>query len=392
MNDMTRTHSAARLSEDIGDVLSAIRRLIAEDEAMDYNRGNVKNPSLHSQNNAAQGGEQSNSSLSGHAAMARRMVAESAAVLAARAAEPVAAAVGESYASPTSFQAPLVADPSVPAKGPIFSELTARRDMPARPSSSRLRRAWVDDDNAAQPLRLKDSDRVISEAVDDSASWLPDAAAIERRISASNAIAIDEDDDDFAEAFDAKARMRPGITVMESTEQAADHTDGASLEDVPPFMDADRNIAAEVSPDDSRVFLDYTAVPESMQAGGMMAGQEMMQALSIPGYCEEDLLLHSAGTPVATAMAEEPQDEKADDSLEAALQPDMDFDAHIKIDDAQPRLSEPADEEEASIRELLREMVQEELHGELGQRFSRNLRAVIRREVAAAIDEHLERL
>lgn len=55
----------------------------------------------------------------------------------------------------------------------------------------------------------------------------------------------------------------------------------------------------------------------------------------------------------------------------------------------------PADilsEEEQSIRELLREMIQEELLGELGQRFSRNLRAVIRREVAVAIDDHLDRL
>ena len=37
--------------------------------------------------------------------------------------------------------------------------------------------------------------------------------------------------------------------------------------------------------------------------------------------------------------------------------------------------------------DLLREMIQEELQGEMGQRFSRNLRAVIRREIAAAIDE-----
>ncbi|MBU3029924.1 hypothetical protein [Paracoccus marinaquae] len=47
--------------------------------------------------------------------------------------------------------------------------------------------------------------------------------------------------------------------------------------------------------------------------------------------------------------------------------------------------------EEQSIRDLLREMIREELHGELGERFSRNLRAVIRREVAAAIDDQLER-
>lgn len=43
------------------------------------------------------------------------------------------------------------------------------------------------------------------------------------------------------------------------------------------------------------------------------------------------------------------------------------------------------------IREVLREMIREEMHGDLGQRFSRNLRAVIRREVAAAIDEQMDR-
>jgi len=32
------------------------------------------------------------------------------------------------------------------------------------------------------------------------------------------------------------------------------------------------------------------------------------------------------------------------------------------------------------------------LQGEMGQRFSRNLRAVIRREIAAAMDDQLDRI
>ena len=48
------------------------------------------------------------------------------------------------------------------------------------------------------------------------------------------------------------------------------------------------------------------------------------------------------------------------------------------------------EEEMAQLRILLREMVREELQGEMGERFSGNLRAVIRREVADSLDRHLE--
>ena len=44
------------------------------------------------------------------------------------------------------------------------------------------------------------------------------------------------------------------------------------------------------------------------------------------------------------------------------------------------------------VRSQIREMIQSELQGELGQRFSRNLRIVIRREIAAAVDDQFDRL
>ncbi|MBM3604729.1 MAG: hypothetical protein FJX25_08230 [Alphaproteobacteria bacterium] len=44
------------------------------------------------------------------------------------------------------------------------------------------------------------------------------------------------------------------------------------------------------------------------------------------------------------------------------------------------------------LRNGLREMVQEELQGEMGQRFSANLRAVIRREITQALDDRLTHL
>jgi hypothetical protein len=47
---------------------------------------------------------------------------------------------------------------------------------------------------------------------------------------------------------------------------------------------------------------------------------------------------------------------------------------------------------EHDLRDCLRAMIREELQGEFGQRFSSNLRALIRREVSVAIDQQLDRL
>ncbi|ODT58794.1 MULTISPECIES: hypothetical protein [Paracoccus] len=48
--------------------------------------------------------------------------------------------------------------------------------------------------------------------------------------------------------------------------------------------------------------------------------------------------------------------------------------------------------EDGSLRAHLKEMIREELEGEMGARFSGNLRAVVRREIATALDERLTHL
>lgn len=48
--------------------------------------------------------------------------------------------------------------------------------------------------------------------------------------------------------------------------------------------------------------------------------------------------------------------------------------------------------DDAAMRARLKEMIREELEGEMGARFSGNLRAVVRREVAASLDERLTHL
>ncbi|MFC0202272.1 flagellar biosynthesis protein FlhF [Paracoccus rhizosphaerae] len=45
--------------------------------------------------------------------------------------------------------------------------------------------------------------------------------------------------------------------------------------------------------------------------------------------------------------------------------------------------------DEGTLRDRLNEMIREELQGEMGARFSSNIRAVIRREVATAVDDRL---
>lgn len=50
------------------------------------------------------------------------------------------------------------------------------------------------------------------------------------------------------------------------------------------------------------------------------------------------------------------------------------------------------EDEVKGVRSQIREMIQSELQGELGERFSRNLRIVIRREIAAAVDDQFDRV
>ena len=48
--------------------------------------------------------------------------------------------------------------------------------------------------------------------------------------------------------------------------------------------------------------------------------------------------------------------------------------------------------DDKTMRAHLQEMIREELEGEMGARFSGNLRAVVRREIATALDERLTHL
>ena len=105
-------------------------------------------------------------------------------------------------------------------------------------------------------------------------------------------------------------------------------------------------------------------------------------------------------TVEADPVAAEVMDEPARDA-EVVIAPPQSAPADHAALTPEPALADAAaafraagagDEFELALREVIREMIQEELHGELGQRFSLNLRSVIRREIADAIGDQLDRL
>lgn len=286
MADPRFSQNAARLSEDIGDVLTAIRRMIADDDALSSARDSIR----AERNGLVQddAGEFLARRYGGNAALARQMVET--------AARPVpAAAAPEPEPAPPVPQFILRARPeAAPAANVSPLRLGAERrvDEPEAPKASGWR-AWLRPE-AREALPQVEPDPVPAAA--NLAGPVQDFA---------------DDADDFAEAFDWKARMRPELEEPAASAEAKpveQRLSGWTLPPEPASVDTVARLAAEA---------DAFAAEQQAQAAGS--------------------------------------------------------------------------DEEHGIRDLLREMVQEELNGELGERFSANLRAVIRREIAAAIDAHLDR-
>lgn len=295
MAEPRTSQNAARLSEDIGDVLSAIRRMIADDQALSTARDRIRAGRSGAVQDDA--GEFLARRYGGNAALARKLV-ESTARPAADAAAPAPAPT----ADPASTVPPFVLRPRLqvmPGAGGAPLRLEGeRRVEDAEPSESPRPSGW------RAWLRAEVRETAVPVVAEPAPG--ADCAAAPRIDDGA------DDGDDFAEAFDWKARMRPE----------------------PPVPAA----AAEPKAAEARLS-GWAQSPEAVEFD-----------------------------PVAHLAAE----------AEA-------FDAELQAQQSAP------EENDQDIRDLLREMVQQELNGELGQRFSANLRAVIRREVAAAIDAQLDR-
>lgn len=311
MADPRMSQNAARLSEDIGDVLSAIRRMIADDDALSDARDRVRSERSGLIQDDA--GDFLARRYGGDAALARQMVQT--------AARPAPATLADdSEARPAIPQFILRPAPApaaakgVVAKAPApVSETPLAEVAPLRLGAERR----IDEAPATRPSGWRAWLR--SDPAETQAPSEPAAPPLAGTGIIMGSPAGD-DGEDFAEAFDWKARMRPEI---EAPVQAA------------------------------------VSVPKG-------ADQRLSGWVSASG----------ASDPVARLAAEAA-------AFDAEMQAQADLEAAA--------LAVTQQVEDQSIRELLRDMVQTELNGELGERFSANLRAVIRREVAAAIDTHLDR-
>ncbi|MDP5305916.1 hypothetical protein [Paracoccus spongiarum] len=446
MPDPRSAQNAARLSEDIGDVLSAIRKLIAEDEALGGDRAAGPGGTIDQD-----AGEFLARRYGGNAALARRL-AGTAAPDESRSDLPQATAraddeAGEGWPLGGLANSPEAARPvaalsdrgavtaqprilrhdglSAPADAPAFQRAEARPELPSarndlvRSLSATAAAPQVgrQDAGAVAPLRLDATRRVLTQ---DDGTGLRGGARQEPPLhrpplhrpplapAAPAPLARQhEDDDDFAEAFDWKARMRPdvdGSTRADATSPAH------SAPSLPSFLSgrierreapvtvvatrSDDGLRADLAaPDEGRVLDDTHHDPEDAQAevaGSPSAADSEFAAVLAA--------LEAVGAPrTGLDKAPIPEAGPAQDTAQAMLTAPAAPEACAPEPAAGPTLAGEAaivtpEVDEQSIRDLLREMIQEELHGELGERFSRNLRAVIRREVAAAIEDYLDRI
>lgn len=200
---------------------------------------------------------------------------------------------------------------------------------------------------------------------------------------------------DFDEGHDWKSRMRPDPVDVVATPVAAE-SDAAHVSEGSPLDSvAEADCAAadmRATPVFSTSFAGYQALfnlptsPVTIDPIGF-GGAGAWSAAIAP---DADAVTTTAADAALTADDDASAEDGALLLSDAAIVAEAD--SHAAPIDAPSTITGLAPEdEEASIRDLLREMIQEELHGELGERYSRNIRTLIRREVAAAIDAHLER-
>lgn len=441
MNDMAPPNAAARLSEDIGDVLSAIRRLIAEDEALTAARDLRAHVSaaatLIEQADPlplAVGGDVLAQRHGGNSALARQIVGrrptavakmrdpgrsadiQAAAMRAALAAPaidlddgaddewiiavdspPRAAATEASFAELPAAAEPMMAATSAARLGGAFGSADARPPMPA-PRSQIIVPSRADVTPAAPPLRLGAAQRVVPTGDDAAASgrlhmpWRPWAPAPARPIGAPPTPMRLDPPAEVPRGRDG-SRLSP-VALARSLADAADQ----DAQQDAPIPQSDSDLRAPIRRHDmiASAAPAQPAPPPAIDFDTMMAA---MRAV------DDD-----AGDGWPTGRGEIGADEAAEDA--AAVQAEVEIpaghDAEPSASDegaaaaSQPAAKAPIvtgldidlmDENEADllIRKTIRAMIQEELHGELGERFSRNLRAVIRREIASAIDEQIDR-
>lgn len=372
--------SAQHISEDIGDVLGAIRRLIAEDEALVSARDRLKGAGashlaeVPADPEAEDPAETLARRYGGNAALARQLAhlhddldfsaqgddggwPLGALANGPEAARPTLAVVPDAGMSGAAAFERVLAGIEAAGAGKAEDFPQPHNDLARRLSGSHADRDAMAEEDGGQPgetapLRL-DAGHMIAEHLPapeaEAPVWSPLALG---SATVESPVGFDAD-------FDWKARMRP------------------DPHDLSPASAGD---AQEVQPNPAAAETAFVEVP--LTAGAFPTFTPSLMAMPLAGA---QMPLPPLGmAELSPARTEEPGPGQAAESP-ATEAPATDAPT------TEPRADILGDEEQG-IREMLREIIREELVGELGQRFSRNLRAVIRREVAVAIDDNLDRL
>lgn len=428
MADPRNAQSASRLSEDIGDVLNAIRRMIAEDDALSTTRERLiaERDALDSlvQEDA---GEFLARRYGGNAALARRLAGITESPVEGPDPAEESWPLGDRANAPDAMQPTQLASVNTPEperrdqpRNDLARILSAGIAQPQQPTEANVGqtsdaprgwRAWV----APEP-------RPSRWAAGDFTDEAPEPAADSFEALVAQA--------DFDEVFDWKSRMRPDLDDLPSSQPslAANNADErllpVQIEDdvagvaspISSSADPQNDVVTAPSPYVATAFYDpfsgYQAVLGTSGLSGAIANQPKVAiagswALPVENSVtgSESLAVAAVNLDAEVAQPAMPETVVADQVevvedvaksgalllSDATIIPAADAElVSTEVPNATITGLTPEDEE-ASIRDLLREMIQEELQGELGERFSRNIRAVIRREVAAAIDAHLER-
>ncbi|MDB6176043.1 hypothetical protein PAF17_00800 [Paracoccus sp. Z330] len=339
MADFHGNQNAARLSEDIGDVLSAIRRLIAADEGAD--RSISPQPAVESDlpDPITDPAEQLARRYGGEASLARRLVE--------------AGTLGEQA---DRRDGPLDHDDLLSEPWPFG----ASANGPAAERDDQTSLGSQEHGNAETPILRHRSTHDTTDDAHEAGRNVRHAPRIVRMSRGALETVRTEDD-------------RPPLKLEEASRVIDDRAgDSPDTSEWHSFIRARRAGCAENQ--GSNVVSLADQLPSAGNA----------PAVNIPAATtdEDEASFAEAFDWKANLTAEQPVEAVSRTEAPKVAQPEGE----------QATFSGIAMQSDDEIRALLRDMIQEEMHGELGQRFSRNLRAVIRREVAAAIDEQLDRL
>lgn len=175
------------------------------------------------------------------------------------------------------------------------------------------------------------------------------------------------------------------VFILKSAEERGEAPDGAG---------ADRDAAPE-GPGGEAEVVEAVAVEavvvEAVAVEAEVVQAEVVEDAALPGWAQ------SAGAEEAETLAEEPwveatvePDRAWADEAEAAVLQELAGGAR-RLEDPKEVLELDAEEEpelpvdEAMLREIVRDVLREELQGRLGERITRNIRKLVRAEIARAM-------